>query len=72
VTSITDKQGSCSAFSDDPTNSVTTTATGGTSLRYDITANQYVYDWSAPGPGCYTLFVSLSDGTTHDAFFQFK
>lgn len=48
--------------------------TGGTQLRYDSTANQFIYNWQSPKkPGtCYTVTIGLTDGTTHSATFQLK
>ncbi len=49
-------------------------ATGGTSLRYDTTGGQFVYNWKTPtGAGtCYKVTVTAQDGSTISAYFKLK
>jgi hypothetical protein len=50
------------------------TATGGTSLRYDALAEQFVFNWQTPKQPakCYRVDVKLTDGSVRSAFFKLK
>jgi hypothetical protein len=50
------------------------TMTGGTSLRYDFTGQQFIFNWQTPKqPGtCWRLDVTFQDGTTKSANFKLK
>jgi len=50
------------------------TATGGTSLRYDATEGQFVFNWQTPKkPGlCYKTTMTTQDGSSLSAYFKLK
>ena len=62
--------------SSDPAATLEETLTaGGSSLSYDATTDQYVYVWKTDASWagtCRQLVVTLNDGSTHRANFQFK
>ncbi len=63
------KTAACDAS--DATVSVTVESTGSTSLRYDTTGAQWVYNWKAPTTqGCYKVGVNLTDGSVISADFK--
>jgi hypothetical protein len=64
----------CGTFGDLPEDAIETVATGGTSLRYDTTGGQFIYNWQTPKqPGtCWRLDVKFVDGTTKSASFKLK
>jgi hypothetical protein len=64
----------CGGFDLGLSSPLDTGATVGTVLRYDATANQFIYNWQTPNTSnaCYVLTLTLKDGTTHLADFQMK
>jgi hypothetical protein len=49
------------------------TTTGGTSLRYDTTAGQFIQNWKTPKTtGCYKATVTTTDGSSLVAYFKVK
>jgi hypothetical protein len=57
----------------DPSDSAFTTI-GGTALRYDAVAGQFIYDWQTPNQAgqCLKLTMMAQDGSTISAFFKTK
>src|SRR5215211_2585440 len=78
VTSIKYNAIACGALSGGPEDAIETVATGGTSLRYDTTAGQFIYNWTTPKGAnqvgkCYTLTMTAADNSsTLTAYFKLK
>jgi hypothetical protein len=53
---------------------IETVTTGGTSLRYDATSGQFIFNWQTPRlPGnCYKVVMTAQDGSSLTAFFKLK
>ena len=56
------------------TDDIELVATGGTTLRYDSSGGQFVYNWQTPKkPGaCYKVTVETADGSSISAYFLMK
>jgi hypothetical protein len=73
VKSFTQKTVACPGASA-ATDEIEIVSTGGTSLRYDSTAGQFIQNWQTPKkPGtCYTTTMTTQDGSTISANFILK
>ncbi len=75
ISSIKTQQISCSFVSSSedplPTDAL---ATGGTSLRYDSTAGQFIYNWQTPKSAgtCFVVTMTTQDGSQISANFKLK
>ena len=64
---------SCTSSVGDPVEE--TSSAGGRDLQYNPTTDQYTYVWKtqrAWAGTCRILTIKLTDGTTHEALFEFK
>jgi len=68
------KQATFTCTAGAPSDDIEAPTSGATSLRYDTTANQYIYNWQSPKGAnlCYKVTVYLTDGTSKSALFKTK
>ncbi len=68
------KELACGTFAAATVDDVEILSTGGTSLRYDSTAGQFIQNWQTPKTAgkCYSATVGLLDGSTITAYFKTK
>jgi DNA/RNA endonuclease G (NUC1) len=71
VQPLTATQSPCSGG---PTDDVEIPATGGTALRYDITAGHFIYNWQTPRNAgfCYVVTITLTDGSSLSGKIQLR
>jgi hypothetical protein len=74
VQSLTQQLVNCTTFAGDAADEIEATATGGTSLRYDTTAGQFVYNWKTPAKAntCYVVKMTTDDGSSLTAQFKLR
>ncbi len=70
ISGLTATKINCTTGAED---AIEVTATGSTSLRFDSTSDQFIYNWQTPKSlGCYSVTVTTNDGSTLKAFFSLK
>lgn len=64
----------CTTLDGNPSDEIELTATGGTSLRYDTTSGQFIYNWKTPTQSntCWKVTVSTIDGSSIYAYFKLR
>lgn len=74
VTQLKAQKISCSIMNNSPTDEIELTATGGTSLRYDLTEGQFIYNWKTPTQKdtCWKVTIEFQDGSSIYAYFRLK
>ena len=73
VVSINSANIPCPGGASDPVEAVDTSGASG--LRYDLLSNQYIFTWQTAkswAGSCRRFLLSLDDGTTKSADFQFR
>ena len=72
VKTLASVQITCNASA--PVDEVEMVATGGTSLRYDSTGGQFIYNWKTPSTAgnCYRVTMTTQDDSSLVAFFKLK
>jgi hypothetical protein len=72
VKSLSAMSGSCGGGMDIPIDELS--ATGGTSLRYDTTGGQFIFNWQTPkgANNCYKVTMTTQDGSALSAYFKTK
>ena len=72
VKSLNAISGACSVGMDVPIDELS--ATGGTSLRYDTTGGQFIFNWQTPkkAGNCYMVTMTTQDGSSLSAYFRSK
>ena len=73
VTSFVVNKVNCSDVST-VTDTIETTTSGGTVLRYDATAQQFIQNWQTPKDRnvCYRVTTTIADGDTIVAYFLLR
>ena len=75
IASFTQKQINCSIFTTTITDAVEITNTGGTSLRYDGSAGQFIANWKTPSGQantCWEVKTTTTNGPSISAYFKLK
>jgi hypothetical protein len=76
VQAVGSQQVACDAIAYDSADAlVAVTSSGGSTLRYSLTDEQFIFNWQTPslsGTRCYVFVLILTDGTTHTALFRLK